>query len=158
MPLLVGPWAGMSRNRARAYARKHARDHRLPRAINYGAVCMESLHIGRDNTIRREIARVIALPRAIGVHSPRCSVTSLHGDLKIKKIKFCFSAIFSCYLSRFCFWPLGVPLLVGPWTAPEAHCKMRLFLLQLCNSNFTTFGIDTFYVFPANCITIPIIL
>ena len=61
VPLLVGPWAGMSRNRARSRARKHARDHRLPRAINYGAVCMESLNIGRGSTIRREIARVIAL-------------------------------------------------------------------------------------------------
>ena len=83
VPLLVGPWAGMSRNRARSRARKHARDHRLPRAINYGAVCMESLNIGRGSTIRREIARVIAIPTAIGVRAPRCSVTSLHGDFKI---------------------------------------------------------------------------
>ena len=61
VPLLVGPWAGMSRNRARSRARKHARDHRLPRAINYGAVCMESLNIDRGSTIRREIACMIAL-------------------------------------------------------------------------------------------------
>ena len=44
-----------------------------------------------------------------------------HGDLEIFQknvviflFNFCFSAIFS-YLSRFYFWALGVPLLVGPW-------------------------------------------
>ena len=119
-------------------ARKDARDHRLPRAINYGAVYMESLHIGRGSIIRREIARVIALPRAIGVRAPRCSVTSLHGDLEIKK-KF---VLFQCHIfmlfvyilffgSRRAFtssWPMGLRLRLR--LGLRSRLRFRLWVLH----------------------------
>ena len=50
--------------------------------------------------------------------------------------QFFFSAIFSYDLSRFYFWALGVPLLVGPWgliNKKIKKCFQFLFLLPYFN-------------------------
>ena len=57
-----------------------------------------------------------------------------------KKLNFCFSAIFSYHLSRFYFWALGVPLLVGPWGLRKLKTK-----LNFCFSAIFSYDLSRFY-------------